>query len=80
MTELVRHTLIAPACQHLRFPMSIESTAFGTTRLSQDDAAKFKSQMTYGRSTKEAHASLKSGKGLLKTLSSKGAVTVRVKK
>ena len=60
--------------------MSIESTAFGTTRLTKGDAEKFKSQMTYGRTTKEAQSSLKSGQGLLKTLSSKGAVTVKVKK
>jgi hypothetical protein len=60
--------------------MSIESSAFGVTRLTHEDAAKFKSQITYGRPNKEATAALSSGKTLLKALNRNGVVSVKLKK
>ena len=60
--------------------MSIESTAFGVTKLTKKDSDKFRKQITYGRPSKAASVSLKNGKALLKTLDKHGSVKVKTKR
>lgn len=60
--------------------MSIESTAFGVTKLTKKDSEKFRNQVTYGRPSKAASASLRNGKALLKVLDKHGSVKVQTRK
>lgn len=41
--------------------MAIHSTAFGSVTLTEDDAEKFKRQVTYGRPKAEASATVRRG-------------------
>jgi hypothetical protein len=60
--------------------MSIHSTAFGVTKLTKEDSAKFRRQVSHGRPSKAASVSLKEGHTLLTALDKRGCVTVKVKK
>ena len=60
--------------------MSIHSTAFGVTKLTDKDSVKFRSQVAHGRISKAAVKSLKQGRALLKTLDKHGRVKVKAKK
>lgn len=60
--------------------MSIESTAFGVTKLTNKDSTQFRRQVTQGRSSKAAEASLKEGRRLLKAIKKHGHVKVKTKK
>jgi hypothetical protein len=60
--------------------MSIESTAFGVTRLTDEDSAKFRRQIANGRASKPAAESLKSGLVLAQKVGKKGYVSIAIKK
>lgn len=57
--------------------MSVASETFGGVRLSDNDAKKFKDQITYGRPKAAAINSLARGQKLLKEYSRKGYVAVK---
>lgn len=59
--------------------MSVQSTFFGVTKLTDEDSAKFHRQVVFGRPTKTAIASLKRGKVLLRTFEKQGYVKIKVK-
>ena len=60
--------------------MAIHSTAFGVIRLTNKESEKFRRQVTYGRPSKAALATLKQGEALLKTIDKKGSVVVKAKR
>jgi hypothetical protein len=53
--------------------MSIKSSAFGVTKLTNKDSKKFLDQVTYGRPNKAARQSLEDGRELLKKIQSQGS-------
>lgn len=57
--------------------MSVHSTFFGVTRLTDEDSRKFRRQVAYGRPSKAAVASLKRGKVMLRAADSKGRVKIK---
>lgn len=59
--------------------MSIKSNAFGRVVLTDQDADKFRAQVTYGRPKAAAIKNVASGVTLSQTLRAKGAVSVRLK-
>lgn len=59
--------------------MSVQSTFFGVTKLTDEDSVKFRQQVTFGRPNKEAIASLKRGKELLRSMNSKGHIKIKAK-
>lgn len=58
--------------------MSINSTAFGRTVLTDVDAAKFRKQVTYGRPKAAARRSVAEGVKLSRTLARDGAIELRL--
>lgn len=59
--------------------VSIESTSFGVTKLTNKDSDKFRKQVAYGRPSVAASNSLAEGKNLLRTLDKHGSVKVKTK-
>lgn len=59
--------------------MSIKSDAFGRVILTEDDAKKFKSQVTYGRPKAAAVAAVKRGLKLANEFGSTGKVSLKIK-
>ncbi len=59
--------------------MSISSNAFGRVVLTDDDAAKFKNQVTYGRPKAAAKRSVVEGVKLSQALAKEGMVRIRLK-
>jgi len=59
--------------------MAIHSSKFGVTRLTKDDATRFHRQVTYGRPSKSAAASLKEGKKLLQAIQLHGLAHIKSK-
>ena len=59
--------------------MSIVSHAFGRVKLTETDAAKFKSQVTYGRPKAAAQRGVNEGIKLSKSLGDKGSLELRLK-
>jgi len=59
--------------------MSIKSDSFGRVVLTKDDAKKFKSQVTYGRPSPAAVASVKRGLKLASEFDSTGKVSFKIK-
>jgi len=59
--------------------MSIQSSAFGVTKLTKQDATKFIQQVKYGRPNQAAKDALIDGRALLKTMDNKGVVQVKIK-
>jgi hypothetical protein len=57
--------------------MAVTSTIFGAVRLTREDAQKFKSQMTHGRTRKEATATYVRGKALAAEYVSQGYVVLK---
>jgi hypothetical protein len=57
--------------------MSVISTVFGGVRLSDDDAKKFKAQITYGRPKPAAVAALNRGQRLANQYVKKGYVIIK---
>ncbi|MDR2214567.1 MAG: hypothetical protein LBE59_01860 [Nevskiaceae bacterium] len=59
--------------------MSVHSHAFGSVRLTGEDARKFKSQITRGRPTKAATESLERGRPVADALVRKGYAPIKIK-
>ena len=57
--------------------MSVHSTFFGVTKLTDEDSAKFRRQVTFGRPNQAAMDSLKRGKALLRAADSNGCVSIK---
>lgn len=60
--------------------MSVHSTFFGVTKLTDEDSDKFRRQVSFGRPSKTAVASLKRGKVLLRELNKQGHVKIKANK
>lgn len=56
--------------------MAVQSNTFGGLRLSGDDAAKFRRQVTHGRSSQAARSSAMSGIALAKQYLESGSAKV----
>lgn len=59
--------------------MSIQSTAFGVTKLTNEDSKQFLNQVTYGRPNDAARKSLADGRDLLKSIQAQGSAKVKAK-
>jgi hypothetical protein len=60
--------------------MGIKSNAFGRVTLTDDDAKKFRNQVSYGKPKQAAAESVKRGVQMVQTFQeNKGKVTVRLK-
>jgi hypothetical protein len=59
--------------------MSVHSHAFGSVRLTGEDARKFKAQVAYGRQNKAAVASIERGRPAAATLVRKGYAPIKIK-
>jgi hypothetical protein len=59
--------------------MSIVSHTFGRVKLTEADAAKFKSQVTYGRPKAAAKSNVAQGMKLSESLSKQGTIKLRLK-
>jgi hypothetical protein len=60
--------------------MSIKSNAFGRVTLTDDDARKFRNQVSYGKPKQAATDSVKRGVQMVQSFQdNKGKVTVRLK-
>lgn len=57
--------------------MSVKSSAFGTTKLSGKEAAKFRNQITYGRPTQAARDSYARGKDAAREFAEKGFAVLK---
>lgn len=58
--------------------MSVQTTTFGSVRLSGEEAKKFKNQVAYGRPKKAAKITFASGERLAKQFNKAGSVTLRI--
>lgn len=52
--------------------MAVQTSFFGVTKLTGEDSKKFRRQMTYGKPTQAAEASLARGTKMLAQLQAKG--------
>ena len=59
--------------------MSIHSSAFGVTKLTNEDSKQFLKQVTYGRPNDAARKSLANGREMLQAIQSNGSVKVKIK-
>lgn len=58
--------------------MAIDSNAFGSVILTQEDAKKFNDQVTYGRPKASAKESISRGILMAKDYSEKGSLTIKI--
>ncbi|MBC2887290.1 hypothetical protein Q5698_15520 [Brucella intermedia] len=59
--------------------MAVISSAFGQVKLTDDDAKKFRNQVTFGKPKAAAHETVKKGRELFKEFQGKGKVKFTVK-
>lgn len=59
--------------------MSIKSNAFGRVTLTEEDARKFRKQVSFGKPKQAATESVKRGVQMVQSFQSKGKVTVKLK-
>lgn len=59
--------------------MAVISSAFGQVKLTDDDAKKFRNQVTYGKPKATAKTTASKGSALFRQYQSKGKVTFKAK-
>lgn len=60
--------------------MSITSNAFGRVTLTDEDAKKFRDQVSYGKPKQAAKDSVQRGMEMVKSFQSTGKVTIKLKR
>lgn len=59
--------------------MAVRTSVFGAVRLTNDDAEKFRQQITYGRPKQAATNALEKGNKMIKEYDKKGFVLISIK-